>query len=251
MSESTPARHPNETTLPLKRKSVFITVPNNGNIHPLLHLRLLQDTLHGAMMYEIEHQCPVGQPVYANRVECLERFMASGKDYWLTIDSDVIPEGSLLSMISHGVDVCAGVYPLWRSPAPAGARPWCYGAFDQVETGKYKPHEPTEGLQEVDAVAFGAVLMTRAVAGHLAFEGRGKLTHPLWPVVREGRVVLGEDFHFCQVVKSYGHGVFADFDMFCEHAPGRLFLGQMIAEAAKGIDLARKQEREAIAQEVG
>ena len=74
------------------------------------------------------------------------------------------------------------------------------------------PHEPCDGLQEVDAVGSGCFLVSRRVMYDLRFK------EPFmrqWN--REGLVEKGCDFSFCDKVKAAGYKVWANYDYPCRH----------------------------------
>ena len=81
--------------------------------------------------------------------------------------------------------------------------------MDKVKDG-YKPHTETVGLQEVDAIGTGCMLIKRKVLEAL----EAPFTR-IWN--KDGTMDTGVDFHFCEQAKAKGFKVWAHYDYLCNH----------------------------------
>jgi GT2 family glycosyltransferase len=124
------------------------------------------------------------------------------------LDSDVVPPiDALATLLEHGKDIVAGVYPAVME----GHAIW--SAFKQTKNSQFEPvlPEEQEGLQPVDGIGMGCCLVARKV-----FE---KLLPP-WFVTKMdkfGEMISTEDFSFCISAKKAGFKIYADFDVKCVH----------------------------------
>lgn len=138
-------------------------------------------------------------------------FLKGGEDYWLSMDDDNPPTKNPLDLVELDLDLIGLPTPVWHS-AVLGDRPYYYNALDKVGEEGYKPHEPAEDLQEVDAVGSGCFLVSRRVIERIAY------TQPFmreWG--KDGVVIKGGDFSFCDKVKKAGFKVWTHFDYPCLH----------------------------------
>lgn len=188
--------------------SVYFTIPNTGWIHKHSHFaacKILSDK-----RYRVRHDCPTHSPYVANLHECINDFLANGEDYWLTFDADNPPTKNPLDLIEHDCDVMGLVTPVWHNSVP-GDRPWYLNALDAKDDG-YAPHEDCKGLQEVDAVGSGCLLVARRVLLKLRDQ------QPFMRVwKKDGTVELGGDFSFCRKAKAAGFRIFTHYDYLCHH----------------------------------
>lgn len=188
---------------------VYVTVPNgDGTLHKLVHVavcRMLSDT-----RYAVRHDCPTHTPYINNLHHCMHDFLDNGDDYWLSIDNDNPPLRNPLDLVEYDCDVVGFPTPVWHNSV-RGDRPWYFNAVDRKQDG-YKPHEPCEGLQEVDAIGSGCFLVARRVMQTLKSSQ---------PFMREwdagGLAVKSGDFAFCEKAKAAGFSIWAHYDYPCEH----------------------------------
>ena len=190
-------------------KSVYLTVPNGrGWLHKLTHfavIKILQDT-----RYRVRHDCPTHSPYVNNLHHCVKDFLHGGEDYWLTIDTDNPPMNNPLDLIEYDLDVVGFPTPVWHNSVP-GDRPWYFNALD-IEGGGYTPHTDTNGLQEVDAVGSGCLLISREVILEL------KDQQPFMRVWNpDGTVEIGGDYSFCRKAKKAGFKIWTHYDYPCRH----------------------------------
>lgn len=189
--------------------SVYVTCPNgSGNIHKLVHFALCR--ILGDGRHQVRHDCPTHTPYVNNLHHCMNDFLNGGEDFWLSMDDDNPPQRNPLDLVDLDLDLVGLPTPVWHS-AVMGDRPWYFNAMDRVPDG-FKPHEPCDGLQEVDAIGSGCFLVSRRVIRALQF------AHPFarqWNP--DGTVAIGGDFSFCDKVKHAGYRVWSHFDYPCEH----------------------------------
>lgn len=189
--------------------SVYITIPNgNGWLHKLTHFavcKMLTDK-----RYRIRHDCPTHQPY----VNCLHHivndFLENGEDYLLTIDTDNPPIKNPLDLIGFDCDVVSCPTPVWNNSVP-GDRPYYFNALD-IKNDGYTPHEPCTGLQEVDAVGSGCLLIARRVM--LKLRDQQPFSR-IWN--KDGTVEIGGDFSFCRKAKKAGFRIWTHYDYPCHH----------------------------------
>jgi len=129
-----------------------------------------------------------------------------GFDYWLNIDSDNPPVNNPLDLIEYDLDIIGLPTPVWNDQ---GTPPIYFNAMDWHGDG-WLPHRDTEGLQEVDAVGTGCILISRKTLLLMSkpFE---RTTDPA------GIVEFGPDFNFCRKARAMNFKVWAHFDYPCQH----------------------------------
>lgn len=191
--------------------SVYITVPNgNGWLHKMVHFavcKMLADR-----RYQIRHDCPTHSPYVNNLHHCVKDFLNGGEDYWLSIDTDNPPINNPLDLIEYDCDVVGCPTPVWCNKVK-GDRPYYFNAllWDEGEQA-YRPHENTNGLQEVDAIGSGCMLIARRVILKLKDQQ---------PFMRQwnqdGTVEVGGDYSFCQKAKKTGFKIWTHFSYPCHH----------------------------------
>lgn len=191
--------------------SVYITVPNgSGHLHKHVHFaicRMLADR-----RYQIRHDCPTHSPYVNNLHRCVKDFLKGGEDFWLSLDDDNPPINNPLDLIEHDLDVVGLPTPVWHNSV-RGDRPYYFNALDWDEKEQaYRPHENMNGLQEVDAIGSGCMLIARRVILKLRDQQ---------PFMRkwnqDGTVDVGGDYSFCQKVKKANFKVWTHFDYPCHH----------------------------------
>ena len=190
-------------------KSIYITVPNgNGWMHKLVTQQvygMLQDG-----RYEIRFSTPSHVPYINNLHRCIQDFLKHGDDFWLTMDADNPPMNNPLDLVELNKDVIGLPTPVWHSEV-RGDRPWFFNAMDSVG-GEYRPHEICEGLQEVDAVGSGCLLIARRVIEKLRWQQ---------PFMRQwlpdGTTGLSSGFSFCKKAKDAEFKIWAHHDYLCHH----------------------------------
>lgn len=191
------------------KKRVYLTVPNgSGWLHKHVHFaicKILADS-----RVQIRHDCPTHSPYVQNLHKCMWDFLNGGDDYWLSMDDDNPPINNPIDLIEYDCDVIGLPTPVWHSAVP-GDRPWYYNALDAKDDG-FVPHEPCEGLQEVDAIGSGCFIVSRRVM--LALKDKQPFMRT-WN--EDGLVEVGGDYSFCRKVKEAGFKIWAHYDYTCDH----------------------------------
>lgn len=127
-------------------------------------------------------------------------------DYILFLDDDhTFPHDLLYKLLSHNKDVVGAL--CFRRIEPFGPClfSWCTDAKNGNLMVRDRPDLIGKGLQRVDAVGFGAVLVKMEV-----FQ---KLGPPPWFKFSE----VGEDLHFCDLCAQAGIEIFCDTDLVAPH----------------------------------
>jgi hypothetical protein len=192
-----------------RKQSVYVTVPNgNGWLHKLVHFAIIKILSDGR--YSIRHDCPTHSPYVNNLHHCMNDFLNSGENYWLSMDTDNPPTNNPLDLVEMDLDLIGFPTPVWHNSVP-GDRPWYFNALD-VKGDGYIPHEPCKGLQEVDAIGSGCFLVSRRVILELKDQQPFMRT---WN--RNGTVEVGGDYSFCRKVKAAGFHIWTHYDYICHH----------------------------------
>ena len=189
--------------------SVYVTVPNgDGWLHKHVHFVICR--ILGDGRYKIRHDCPTHSPYVQNLTKCMWDFLNGGEDYWLSMDTDNPPQNNPLDLIDYDCDLVGCPTPVWHSEV-IGDRPFYLNALDKKDDG-FTPHEPAEGLQQVDAIGSGCFLVARRVMDTLKDQ---------MPFMRtwgsDGLVKMGGDYTFCGKVKEAGFKIWAHYDYVCRH----------------------------------
>lgn len=219
-----------QVTEPAKRKRVLVSCCNGtGWIHKLVvHalIRIVADP-----RYDAHLLMPTHRP-YVNNLHLVVRdVLAGGFDYWLNIDDDNPPNRNPLDLVELDLDIVGCPTPVWHSSAsaPPGDRPYYYNAMMEAETGDGVAFRPADslpgfvgaGIQQVDAMGTGCVLVARRVLEELTARAKRSGDPRDAPLFRlwepDGVVRLGNDFAFCQRARAAGFRVYAHWDYTCEH----------------------------------
>lgn len=192
-----------------RKLCVYVTVPNgNGWLHKLTHFAICQ--ILADQRYSIRHDCPTHSPYINNLHHCMNDFLTHNDNYWLSIDTDNPPTRNPLDLIELDCDLIGLPTPVWHNTV-IGDRPWYFNAVD-IKGNGYTPHEPYNGLQQVDAVGSGCFLVSRRVILKLKDQQPFMRT---WN--RDGTVEVSGDYSFCRKVKQAGFRVWTHYDYPCHH----------------------------------
>lgn len=187
-----------------KKPKLLVTILNQGWIRPELadaqHM-LLSDTRADVTVKHISIR-----PSENARNTTVKMMREEGFDFLLTIDHDTIPKRNPIDLLFLGLDVVGFACPQWNMTDPA--YPIYFVGMDKVEGG-YAEHKNKEGLQEVDAVGSGCLLMSREVLE--------KVKEPFLRKWEDGFAVTGLDFFFCEKAKQEGFKVYCHYDYIADH----------------------------------
>jgi len=196
----------------MSRPKVYaITCTGDGWIHKNLvvaWMRMLQDP-----RFETRLSFPVHRPFENCLHHAVVEFLATDAEWFLNIDSDNPPTSNPLELISLDKDVIGVATPVYHcDSSKPGDRPWYLNGYRAVEGG-YQEFRPQEGIQEVDAVGTGCILIHRRV-----LEDPVMRLAPFRRTTDEfGRVEYGNDLNFCRRAKERGFRIWCDFRSPCEH----------------------------------
>lgn len=194
----------------MSRPKVLITVPNGDAwVHKLVMMAFTRLHLDTAGC-EVVGQAPTHKPYENNLHKCRKTFLNGDWDYWFSMDADNPPRGRNPLELAHlGLDVVGCPTPVFANMKPGEDFPMYWNALDAVGEG-WKPHEPREGLQEVDAIGSGCFMVSR--------EAMETIKAPFMRIFDEdGIVEVGGDYAFCRRAKAAGFRVWAHFDYPCYH----------------------------------
>jgi GT2 family glycosyltransferase len=145
-------------------------------------------------------------PGESNRNRICKKVVEEGYDYVLMIDNDNPPISNPLDLIDLRKDVIALPTPTAKN----GELIWVVGKEFDDGIKCYLLNNKQEGLEEVDAVGSGCLLLSRKV-----------LEEVKAPFMREwnddGVAVTGQDFAFCKRAKKAGFKIYAHWDYVCSH----------------------------------
>ncbi len=194
-------------------KKILISFPNTGWIHKLVFIagfKLMSDR-----RYDSKIIVPTHSPYENNLHHIVNDFIAGDYDYWLNIDADNPPMNNPLDLVAYDLDIIGCPTPVYHfTDKVKGERPWYENAWKYVPEKKaYMEYPDKDGLQRVDAVGTGCVLIARRV-----FDGtemrKGAFTRKLHP---DGTVDKGNDISFCERATEQGFQIFAHYDYRCQH----------------------------------
>lgn len=181
---------------------VFVTVPNLGWVH-----RQVLGTVVNMLVEsrcEIEFDAPLENPPYDNALNTIaKRFYGGNCDFWLNIDADNPPSRNPLDLCELGKDIIGCPTPNIR----VGRNPLVQWMVFRLADGRHVPIEG-KGLERVDAISSGAMLIARRV-----FENPEMRKHPFLSVFNlDGIRVQGPDLSFCARARKQGFEIYAHFD---------------------------------------
>lgn len=147
-----------------------------------------------------------GTYVHAARQELADAVLEQGADWVLWLDSDMrFPRDALVRLLQHRESVVGINYAKRGVPSGFVAIKTVGNPGEQLET-----RGDSAGLEEVQALGFGCVLI------------RGTVLHQLpdpketpWFQHRHmgGGLWIGEDVHFCEMLRAAGVRLFVDHDL--------------------------------------
>jgi hypothetical protein len=193
-----------------------VSVPNTGHIHKKVVFSLLK--LQSDPRYKTTIILPTWNPYEHNLHRIINDFMNIYKEcsFWLNIDSDNPPINNPLDLIEFDRDIIGLPTPVWHftGKEEKGERPLYYNAYDYDTKGKaYREHQPREGLQKVDAVGTGCLLISKRV--FIDSEMRKLPFARIWNP--NGTIERGNDIAFCERAKAQGFEIYAHYDYPCMH----------------------------------
>ncbi len=192
---------------------VLISVPNQHWIHKLVVHKLLLFMRDGR--HRVNIIMPSHKPYVNNLHHIVNDFMKGDYDFWLNIDADNPPLKNPLDLVILNKDIIGLPTPIWYfTGEKKGERPVYWNAYDYAPNHKaYSEHMPREGLQKVDAVGTGCLLISRRV-----FEKPEMRKAPFarkWN--EDGTVDKGNDISFCERARENRFEIYCHYDYPCDH----------------------------------
>ena len=188
---------------------VLISVPNGkGWLHKHVAFALLRLQQDARVQQTII--LPTHTPYVNNLHKIKEDFLNGPYDYWLTMDADNPPRRNVLDCVFLDKDIIGFPTPVWAN-MKEGDYPIYWNGLDAKGDG-WTPHEPTTGLQMVDAVGSGCLLIARRVMAAMRYD------HPFARVWNpDGTVEIGGDYSFCRKAKARGFEIYCHYGYPCHH----------------------------------
>lgn len=142
----------------------------------------------------------------ANRNQAVRRALECGAEQILLLDVDQsVPRDVMARLSSHGVDIIS-------APARLKTPPHQLMLYRRANSGKYWICDPEPGLQEVDAVGGGCLLVDAGVFR--------KIPGPWFSYCYDPKTFVmtgGDDLRFCALAKEHGFKVYADSTIDVSH----------------------------------
>lgn len=195
----------------MRPKVYAITCTGDGWVHKNLvmaWMRILQDP-----RFETRLSFPVHRPFENALHHAVVEFLAGDAEWFLNIDSDQWPTLNPLELTALDYDVIGISTPVYHcESSKPGERCYYLNGYREVPHG-YQEFRPQEGIQEVDSVGTGCILIHRRV-----LEDPVMRLAPFSRTTDEfGRVEYGNDMNFCRRAKGRGFRIWCDFRSPCEH----------------------------------
>ncbi len=194
-------------------KKVLISFPNTSWLHKLVFITGIK--LASDRRYDCKIIVPTHTPYENNLHHIVNDFISGNYDYWLNIDADNPPTNNPLDLIELDKDIIGCPTPVYHfTDKVKGERPWYENAYKYVpEKEAYTEYPNKQGLQQVDAVGTGCILIARRVFDNRELR-KGAFTRKLNP---DGTVNKGNDISFCERATQQGFKIFAHYDYRCQH----------------------------------
>ena len=156
-----------------------------------------------------------GTYVHRARQQLIEGLMEAGVTHILWLDTDMrFPQESLAILFRHNVDMVGINYAKRQIPTDYVALKEIY--TDGRVSKRLVTDENSTGLEDVDAIGFGMVLMKTSALRRLPSpKGAPWFFFEILP----GGQHVGEDVYFCRLFKKHGGRILVDHDLskLCAH----------------------------------
>jgi len=186
-----------------KKAKIFIAIPTTGNVRTELAIFLLGLNRQN---YDVIVTFTVGGGIAHNRNSLVESFLKTDYEWFLFIDSDIMPPLNVLDMTKNGKDICSGICPQFRKDR-------IVSLILKKYQDKYKfiKNDIKGDVIEIDGVGTGCLLIRRNV-----FE---KIEKPYFEFLfdEKGMNRLSEDLNFCRKAQEAGFKIWADKRMGLHH----------------------------------
>jgi GT2 family glycosyltransferase len=180
---------------------VMIAILEQGYVKTELMKWILSQI--GNADYEIHLLTSNKRPIDNNRNYIVREFMKTDCEWLIQFDDDMIPIHNILELTKMDKKIIA---PYFQTYKDGNIIPL---AMKKEKHGWKPDFNLNEGLNKVDAVGTGCLLVHRDV-----FQ---KLDHPYFKYKynKEGRLIKGLDFYFCERAKAKGFDTYVHKDYVC------------------------------------
>lgn len=195
------------------KPKVLIAVPNTGWVHQDLVCQLIAYSTDDRVDKSI--LLNEARPTELNRNKIWRYFCKNDFDYLITIDADNPPHRTPIDLIFMGKDIIGCPTPLLKGLSSSGKPTIVWNAFDLVPGQQAcREHRPCIGLQKVDAIGTGCVVISKKVVR--ALEGCKAVFAAKWNEDRSSSI-LGHDLSFCQLCREHDIEIWCHYDYPCHH----------------------------------
>jgi len=179
-------------------KFALVCPHKNDTIYTRSAFSIMIQAKHAAN-YFIPGPATVSMAVIRNNL--IENFLKSDCTHALCLDGDqVFPEDMVYRLLNHNKDIVSAYVCVKNQPEKPNAF---------VKHGdQYIPYKGV-GLEEVDAVGFGGILIKREV-----FE---RMPKPWFAYEDSKTKITTEEIYFFEKAKKLGYKLFCDFNLKCSH----------------------------------
>jgi choline kinase len=179
-------------------KFAIVCPHRNDTIYTQAALSIMVQSKHAAQLF-FPGPATVSMAVVRNNL--VENFLKSDCTHALFLDGDeIFPENMVYKLLGHDKDIVSAYVCVKNQPN----KPNAYVKYK----GKYIPYKGV-GLEEVDAVGFGQVLVKREVLE--------KMGSPWFAYEDSKTKITTEEIYFFEKVKKLGYKLWVDYNLRCEH----------------------------------
>ena len=160
-----------------------------------------------------------GTYVHSARQELLVAALQGGADYLLFLDSDMrFPKDTLARLLSHKKSMVGTNYARRNVPPEyiAIKKSVNIGEDGERQDGELLRTLPdSTGLEEVEALGFGCVLVHKGVFNSMALIHDPREKGPFWffEYLPDVPTHVGEDVYFCRLARKAGTTIYVDHDL--------------------------------------
>jgi hypothetical protein len=160
-----------------------------------------------------------GTYVHTARQDLLVAALQGGADYVLFLDSDMrIPKDALVKLLAHKKSMVGCNYPRRGVPPKYVAIKHSVRLDEdgnKIDGQLCETKPDSTGLEEVEALGFGCVLIHKGVFGAMATVHDPREKGPFWffEYLPDIPTHVGEDVFFCRLARSVGTVIYVDHDL--------------------------------------
>lgn len=152
-----------------------------------------------------------GTYVHTARQELMDQMLIDGVTHVLWLDTDMrFPPDALVRLINHDLPLVGINYSKRRVPPEFVAIKTVGWNAGEV-SAKLVTDEDSHGLEEVEAIGFGMVLMQTAALKNMPDPKKEPWFWFKWMEDKQQQV--GEDVWFCKLFRDSGQRIFVDHDL--------------------------------------